>query len=57
MVAQIAAQPPVGQLYASRLVADGFLTEDEAKALFEETRQELRAAHDRLKESIAVLAR
>ena len=53
MVAQIAAQPPVGQLYAARLVADGVLSEDEAKALFDATQQELRAAHDRLKESIA----
>ena len=39
MVAQIAAQPTVGQLYAARLVADGVLSEEEAKALFEETQQ------------------
>ena len=53
MVAQIAAQPPVGQLYAAQLVGEGILTEDDAKALFEETQSELRAAHDRLKASIA----
>jgi 2-oxoglutarate dehydrogenase E1 component len=53
MVAQIAEQPPVGQLYASQLVADGVLAEDEAKALFAETQQALRDAHDRLQASIA----
>ena len=31
MVAQIAAQPPVGQLYAARLVAEGVLSEEQAK--------------------------
>ena len=35
MVAQIAAQQPVGQLYAARLVAEGVLSEDQAKELFE----------------------
>ena len=52
MVAQIAAQP-TGQLYAAQLVADGVLSEDEAKELFEETQQQLRAAHDQLQASIA----
>jgi len=53
MVAQIAEQPPVGQLYAAQLVADGVLTEEEAKTLFEETQRELRDAHERLHASIA----
>jgi 2-oxoglutarate dehydrogenase E1 component len=53
MVAQIAEQPPVGQLYASQLVAEGVLAEEEAKALFAETQQTLRDAHDRLQASIA----
>jgi 2-oxoglutarate dehydrogenase E1 component len=53
MVAQIAAQPTVGQLYAAQLVEDGVLTAEEAAALIEETQNELRAAHERLKASIA----
>jgi 2-oxoglutarate dehydrogenase E1 component len=53
MVAQIAEQPTVGQLYAAQLVAEGVLTEAEVQALFEETQQELKAAHERLRESIA----
>ena len=53
MVAQIQAQPTVGTIYAAQLVAEGVLTEAEAKALFEETQQDLRAAHDRLHASIA----
>ncbi|MEO5575945.1 MAG: 2-oxoglutarate dehydrogenase E1 component [Gaiellaceae bacterium] len=54
MVAQIMAQPTVGQLYSAQLVEEGVLGEAAAKALFEETQQELRAAHDRLQASIAV---
>jgi 2-oxoglutarate dehydrogenase E1 component len=53
MVAQIAEQPTVGQLYSAQLVAEGALSEDEAKALFAETQQELKAAHERLRASIA----
>ena len=53
MVAQIAEQPTVGQLYAAQLVADGVIGEEDAKALFAETQQTLRDAHDRLKESFA----
>ena len=53
MVAQIAEQPPVGQLYAAQLVGEGVLGEDEAKGLFDEVQHELRAAHERLKASIA----
>ena len=53
MVAQINAQPTAGQQYAARLVEEGVLTADEAEALIEETQNELRAAHERLKASIA----
>ena len=53
MVAQIAQQQTVGQLYAAQLVGDGVLSEDEARALFEETQRELRAAHDKLQASFA----
>jgi 2-oxoglutarate dehydrogenase E1 component len=53
MVAQIAAQPTVGRLYAAQLVADGVLTEAEAEAFFEEAQRELRDAHERLRASIA----
>jgi 2-oxoglutarate dehydrogenase E1 component len=53
MVAQIAEQPTAGQLYAAQLVADGVISEEEAKALFEEMQGELRAAHERLRASIA----
>ena len=53
MVAQIAAQPTAGQLYAAQLVEEGVLTAAEAEALIEQTQNELRAAHERLKASIA----
>jgi 2-oxoglutarate dehydrogenase E1 component len=53
MVAQIAEQPTVGQLYAEQLVAEGVIGEEDAKALFAQTQQTLREAHDRLKESFA----
>jgi 2-oxoglutarate dehydrogenase E1 component len=53
MVAQIAEQPTVGQLYAARLVEEGVLGRAEADELFEEAQRELRAAHERLKRSIA----
>jgi len=53
MVAQIAAQPTVSERYAARLIDEGVLTTEEAKAVFEQTQAELRAAHDRLKASFA----
>ena len=53
MVAQIAAQPTAGQLYAARLVEEGVLTAEEAEAVIQETQNELRTAHERLKASIA----
>jgi 2-oxoglutarate dehydrogenase E1 component len=53
MVAQIAEQPTAGRLYAAQLVAEGVLSESDAQALLEETPGELRAAHERLRASIA----
>jgi 2-oxoglutarate dehydrogenase E1 component len=53
MVAQIAEQPTVSEKYAARLIEEGVLTAEEAKAVFEHTQAELRAAHDRLKASFA----
>ncbi len=51
MVAQIAEQATVREQYAARLVADGTLTPEEAQALVDETQAELRASHERLKQS------
>ncbi|MBA2385367.1 MAG: multifunctional oxoglutarate decarboxylase/oxoglutarate dehydrogenase thiamine pyrophosphate-binding subunit/dihydrolipoyllysine-residue succinyltransferase subunit, partial [Actinobacteria bacterium] len=53
MVAQIAEQPTAREQYAARLVEEGVLTAEEAAAVFEETQAKLRAAHERLKASIA----
>jgi 2-oxoglutarate dehydrogenase E1 component len=54
MVAQIAAHPTVHELYAAQLVEEGVVTAEQATAVFDEVQAELRAAHDRLKASIAV---
>jgi 2-oxoglutarate dehydrogenase E1 component len=54
MVAQIAAQPTVREKYAAQLVEEGVVSAEQAAAVFDEVQAELRAAHDRLKESIAV---
>jgi 2-oxoglutarate dehydrogenase E1 component len=53
MVAQIAEQPTVGQLYAARLVEEGVLGEDEVEELFAAAQREHKAAHEQLKQSIA----
>jgi 2-oxoglutarate dehydrogenase E1 component len=53
MVAQIANHPTVRDRYAAALVAEGVVTEEEAAALVEQAQAELRAAHGRLRESIA----
>ncbi len=53
MVQQIAEQPTVRELYAARLVEEDVVTAEEADALFTAVRTELKAAHERLKESIA----
>ncbi len=54
MVAQIAAHPTVHTLYAAQLVEEGVVSAEQAAAVFDEVQAELRAAHDRLKASIAV---
>ena len=54
MVAQIAAHPTVHELYAAQLVEEGVVSAEQAAAVFDEVQAELRAAHDRLKASIAV---
>jgi 2-oxoglutarate dehydrogenase E1 component len=53
MAQRIEQQQPVRQSYADRLVGNGVLTQPEADELVERTRQTLREAHDRLKESFA----
>jgi 2-oxoglutarate dehydrogenase E1 component len=53
MVQQIAAQPTVRERYVARLVEEGVIAADEAERLFTKVRDELRAAHERLKESMA----
>ena len=54
MVAQIAAHSTVHTLYAAQLVEEGVISAEQAAAAFDEVQAELRAAHDRLKASIAV---
>ena len=53
MVQQIAQQPTVREQYARRLVEDGVITEEEAAASVAETQAELKAAHERLKQSFS----
>jgi len=53
MVERIQAQPTVGETYAARLVADGVISGADAAALVAELTTTLRAAHDRLRASIA----
>ncbi|HEX3291283.1 MAG TPA: 2-oxoglutarate dehydrogenase E1 component [Gaiella sp.] len=53
MVERIHGQPTVRERYASRLVEDGVLTSEEADAIVDELVGTLRAAHDRLRASIA----
>ena len=53
MVAQITEHPTVREQYAATLAADGVVTPEEGAALFDHAQAELRAAHERLKASIA----
>jgi 2-oxoglutarate dehydrogenase E1 component len=53
MVERIHEQPTVRESYAARLVEDGVLTSEEADAIVDEIVTTLRAAHDRLRASIA----
>jgi 2-oxoglutarate dehydrogenase E1 component len=52
MVANIEAHPPVRELYGARLVAAGVLTQEEVDALDADVLARLRAAHERLKETL-----
>ena len=53
MVERIEQQPPVRELYAAQLVADGVLSDAEANEPFERTLQALRDAHEQLKTTFA----
>ncbi|HSO02401.1 MAG TPA: 2-oxoglutarate dehydrogenase E1 component, partial [Gaiellaceae bacterium] len=53
MVQQVADQPTVRERYVAQLVEEGVITPDEAEARLQQVQAELRAAHDRLKASIA----
>ena len=50
---RIEQQVPVRESYAARLVADGVVGPDDSARMFEETLEELRAAHDELRTSFA----
>jgi 2-oxoglutarate dehydrogenase E1 component len=52
-VERIAEQPTVRERYASRLVDEGVLTPEDADRMVEDVVSTLRAAHDRLRASIA----
>src|SRR6185436_16100950 len=56
MAARIAQQPTVREQYAAELVAEGVLSEANAEALEREVETELKAAHQRLKDSFAEAA-
>jgi 2-oxoglutarate dehydrogenase E1 component len=53
MVARIANHLTVREQYAATLADEGVVSEEEAAALFEQAQAELRAAHERLRASIA----
>jgi 2-oxoglutarate dehydrogenase E1 component len=50
---RIAEQPTARGQYAARLVEEGVVTSDEAQAMFDRPLEELRAAHERLKQALA----
>jgi 2-oxoglutarate dehydrogenase E1 component len=52
-VERIASQPTVRERYAALLTEHGIVTQDEADAILDEVVGSLRAAHDRLRASIA----
>ena len=52
-VERIAQHPPVRERYARRLVEEGAIGEAEAKALLDDVLAQLRAAHERLRESFS----
>src|SRR5262249_29018587 len=51
--AMIAEQPTAREQYAARLVEEGVVTADEAQAMVDRTLEELREAHERLKQELA----
>src|SRR5215204_1807877 len=53
MVAQIAEQPPVVEQFAATLAEEGVIEREEAQRLTTEMQSHLRAAHERLRQSIA----
>ena len=53
MVQQVADQPTVRERYVTQLVEEGVITPEQAEARLQQVQDELRAAHDRLKASIA----
>jgi 2-oxoglutarate dehydrogenase E1 component len=53
MAQQIAQHPSVREQYAQRLLEDGVVGEQEAQELVKAAEAEIRAAHDRLRETIA----
>ncbi len=53
MAQAIAEHPTVRELFAQRLIAAGAVTEDEAQRLIAESDAELKAAHERLRSSLA----
>jgi 2-oxoglutarate dehydrogenase E1 component len=52
MAKRIAAHPPVRALFAQRLEEEGIVSREEADRLVEEMQAALRAAHERLKQTI-----
>jgi 2-oxoglutarate dehydrogenase E1 component len=52
MVERITQHPTVRQQYAARLIEDGQLDEARASEFFDQSQQELKAAHERLKTSL-----
>jgi 2-oxoglutarate dehydrogenase E1 component len=53
MAQQIAQHPTVRELYAKRLIEEGVITEQEAQEVVASAEAEIRAAHERLRETIA----
>ena len=52
MYEAIKAHPPVRKIYAEKLVAEGVVTEDEARKMLDDATTKLSDAHDELKESM-----
>ncbi|MBA2420464.1 MAG: multifunctional oxoglutarate decarboxylase/oxoglutarate dehydrogenase thiamine pyrophosphate-binding subunit/dihydrolipoyllysine-residue succinyltransferase subunit [Thermoleophilaceae bacterium] len=57
MYEAIKAHPPVRKIYANRLVAEGVVTQDEARTMLDDATTMLSEAHEELKESMGGDAR